>query len=401
MSGSRLPPNIKLLVVMFSISMLLFVGSDIEAQDTGQDQTASRAIPGSQAAAREALSRDKEKEIVAALEKGNRAISTGDTNSAQAHFEHAFVVSIAHGAKGSLLARVYMALGALFTGHLEQTRQGIDFMKKALSIDPTATPNAEIVNPKVTVILNTARESLGIAISKPVPVVESRDEMTAPPVVDKEADVVSDESYKNQVQEIHTQPVREEIIDKEPLDKQKSKPGSSGGWAKGAAVSGFVSAGAVAIMGTISLTPLARDDWVPSFILGMIDLSIVTAMGPVIGAGSYSARSETTVTGSRGCRVAGWIMYSTSLLVGTIYSSPVSLFDEFVWIGAISVGTGVLSLALLSTDAWLSYKQSKKARSSAASRSIINTRISLEPVIATVQTGDKTSGLFAGLSGRF
>ncbi|MCP4675358.1 MAG: hypothetical protein GY854_07610 [Deltaproteobacteria bacterium] len=108
---------------------------------------------------------EKAKEIETELTAGNQAVASLDLSTAQMHFEQAFAKCDEASVKGPLLARVYMALGALFAGYLQQVPHGTEFMKMALQIDPTAKPDAEIMNDQVTTTLNMVRESLGIAVA--------------------------------------------------------------------------------------------------------------------------------------------------------------------------------------------------------------------------------------------
>ncbi len=107
---------------------------------------------------------EKAREIESELVSGNQAVGQLDLATAQMHFEQAFSKCDEHGIKGPLLARVYMSLGALFAGYLQQVPHGTEFMKLALGIDPQAAPDQELINTQVTATLNVVRESLGLAV---------------------------------------------------------------------------------------------------------------------------------------------------------------------------------------------------------------------------------------------
>jgi hypothetical protein len=107
---------------------------------------------------------EKTKEITDALGRGVQSIADLDLGSAQVSFEMAFAKCDEHGAKGALLARTYMALGALYAGYLQQVPQGTEFMKMGLGIDPKAKPDTALMSTQVRGTLNMVRESLGIPI---------------------------------------------------------------------------------------------------------------------------------------------------------------------------------------------------------------------------------------------
>jgi hypothetical protein len=114
------------------------------------------------AAATSALDPLKEREIIDAIVEGKRAISAMDPVTARLQFEQAFAKCDEYGAKGKLLARVYMALGALYAGFMQAVPQGTEFMRLALTTDPTVEPERELVNEMVTATFTMVRERLGI-----------------------------------------------------------------------------------------------------------------------------------------------------------------------------------------------------------------------------------------------
>ncbi|MCP4601151.1 MAG: hypothetical protein GY847_11605 [Proteobacteria bacterium] len=109
---------------------------------------------------------EEEREVLESLALGNRAVIDLDPKTAQLYFEQAFSKCDEHGIVGSLLARVYMAIGALYAGYLKKVPEGIELMKVALSTDPKAVPDKELVNEQVIASLNTAREQVGLLMPK-------------------------------------------------------------------------------------------------------------------------------------------------------------------------------------------------------------------------------------------
>ncbi len=107
---------------------------------------------------------EKAQGIETELAAGNQAVANLDLSTAQMHFEQAFAKCDEASVKGPLLARVYMALGALFAGYLQQVPHGAEFMKMALQIDSAARPDTAIMNDQVTTTLNMVRQTLGIVV---------------------------------------------------------------------------------------------------------------------------------------------------------------------------------------------------------------------------------------------
>ncbi len=104
----------------------------------------------------------KEREIIDHVVNGKSSIKTLDLASAQMYFEQAFAKCDEYQVTGPLLARVYMALGSLFAGYLQQVPQGTDFMKMALSADPTVKPEADLLNDTIQTTFDMVRERMGI-----------------------------------------------------------------------------------------------------------------------------------------------------------------------------------------------------------------------------------------------
>jgi hypothetical protein len=114
------------------------------------------------AAAAPAIDPMKEREIIDSIVSGKGSLKTLDLATAQMYFEQAFAKCDEYQVKGPLLARVYMALGALYAGFLQQIPQGTEFMKMALQASPAVSPEAELTNDTVQATFNMVRERLGI-----------------------------------------------------------------------------------------------------------------------------------------------------------------------------------------------------------------------------------------------
>ncbi len=99
---------------------------------------------------------------------GKSSLKALDLAAARLYFEQAFADCSVYNIQGPLLARVYMMLGVLFAGYLQDVPEGIRFMKMSLAIDTQATPDPEIVNSNAANAFNTVRESLGLSGGAPV-----------------------------------------------------------------------------------------------------------------------------------------------------------------------------------------------------------------------------------------
>jgi hypothetical protein len=109
-----------------------------------------------------ALDPVKEREVIDLVVAGKKAVVALDLATAQIQFEQAFARCDEYQVKGRLLARVYLALGSLYAGYLQQVPQGAEFMKMALMADASITPEQELVNEAVTTTFTMVRERLGI-----------------------------------------------------------------------------------------------------------------------------------------------------------------------------------------------------------------------------------------------
>ncbi|MCU0664274.1 MAG: hypothetical protein MUC50_18340, partial [Myxococcota bacterium] len=106
---------------------------------------------------------DKEKEVLADLESGAAALGQLDIAAAQGYFEQAFARCDAAALKGPILAKVYMALGSLYAGYLQQLPQGTEFLKLAFQSDPNVKTLPEATNSQVLTAVQMVKEKLGLA----------------------------------------------------------------------------------------------------------------------------------------------------------------------------------------------------------------------------------------------
>ncbi|MFO8072900.1 MAG: hypothetical protein R6V85_13585 [Polyangia bacterium] len=131
-----------------------------------QQEQQPAARPGAaqpeQAAPESGLEPEQEREVIDFIVAGKRAVGELDLATAQVNLEQAFAKCDEYGCKGALLARVYMALGALYVGFLQQVPQGTEFMKMALGADPSVKPEEELSNDAVRTTFDMVRERLGI-----------------------------------------------------------------------------------------------------------------------------------------------------------------------------------------------------------------------------------------------
>jgi len=165
---NRATRNVRAALAFTLTAMLTLAAGNLLAQGSpppppppGAGQPAPPA-PGSGAAAAPALDPVKEREIIDHVVAGKQAVTKLDLAAAQMHFEQAFAKCDQYQVTGPLLARVYMALGSLFAGFLQQIPQGTEFMKMALATDPNVRPEPELTNATVTTTYDMVRERLGI-----------------------------------------------------------------------------------------------------------------------------------------------------------------------------------------------------------------------------------------------
>ena len=140
---NRATRNVRGALAITLTAMLTLAAANLLAQGApppppppppGAAQPAAPA-PGADAAPAPALDPVKEREIIDHVVAGKQSVTALDLAAAQMQFEQAFAKCDQYQVTGPLLARVYMALGALFAGYLQQIPQGTEFMKMALTTD--------------------------------------------------------------------------------------------------------------------------------------------------------------------------------------------------------------------------------------------------------------------------
>jgi hypothetical protein len=141
---------------------LFLSGGNLLAQALPPPPPPAAAPAAAAPAAAQGLDPVKEREVIDFVVAGKRAVVALDLMTAQIQFEQAFARCDEYQIKGRLLARVYLALGSLYAGYLQQIPQGAEFMKMGLMADPSITPEQELVNESVTTTFNMVRERLGI-----------------------------------------------------------------------------------------------------------------------------------------------------------------------------------------------------------------------------------------------
>jgi hypothetical protein len=164
--------NAKVALAILSIAVLMLAAGTLAAQAPAPPPppppgAAPQPAPPPPAAAGQpapasSLDPVKEREIIDHVVAGKEAVTKLDLAAAQMYFEQAFAKCDEYKVTGPLLARVYMALGALFAGYLQQVPQGTEFIKMALSVDPNVRPEPELTNDTVTTTYTMVRERLGI-----------------------------------------------------------------------------------------------------------------------------------------------------------------------------------------------------------------------------------------------
>lgn len=171
--GRREPSKVKWEVGLILLSALS--SGTVFAQTQGQTPPppppqgeAPASPPSDEAAAQVPTGVDPEvaKSIESDLAAGTAAVRSLDLVTAQRYFEAAFSKADSEQVQGPLLAQVYMSLGALFSGYLQQIPQGTEFFKMGFQLDPEAEPRPALMNSKVQDTLAVVREAMGIAQPK-------------------------------------------------------------------------------------------------------------------------------------------------------------------------------------------------------------------------------------------
>jgi hypothetical protein len=170
---------------------------------------------------------------------------------------------------------------------------------------------------------------------------------------------------------------------------------TTAGWALPAGIIGLVSG--VGVLGLSIGSALTSDEFssTPSVPLGIAALVLLAAAGPIVFVGGGSARRAAGATGLVGLRIAGWIAYGISILVGAylLLFTALGTIDIPAWPIVVDGAFGTLAMALFATDALVAHGE--------ASEGAISQGPSLVPslVMARESSGAAVPGI--GISGRF
>ncbi len=183
-------------------------------------------------------------------------------------------------------------------------------------------------------------------------------------------------------------------------------PADAGGWALGASITGFISAGVTMGLGTGSAILRGKGEKGPAVGMGVAATVLMGALGPTVNAGSSSARDGTTVGGSLGLRVTGWVLYGITLASSVSFMVMGLGFEKPPHPAQLGVtgGLGGLSLTFFSIDALISRSQAidywRKGATADADRP--SPGLQLAPLITpVVSPADGVTGTSIGIAGRF
>lgn len=172
---------------------------------------------------------------------------------------------------------------------------------------------------------------------------------------------------------------------------QLSPPGSADpGWARGAGITGLVSAALVGIL-TGATVALVEDGDESSRALGGITTLGFGVAGIVTALGGASARNHPSVSGSPALRVVSWIGYGLTL-VDAAFLLGISFEQEVSTAHIASVGAlGVLTLIGFSVDALVAAGEAESVGSGSGLR--------LRPTMALTPDGGGSVAGFFGVTG--
>ena len=177
----------------------------------------------------------------------------------------------------------------------------------------------------------------------------------------------------------------------DPIEDEET----TAGWALPAGIIGLVSGAAV--LGLSIGAAVTNDDFsaTPSVPLGLAAVGLLAAAGPIVFVGGGSARRASGATGLVGLRIAGWVAYGISILVG-LYLALFRALDTISipgWAWIIDGAVGAAGMAFFAIDALVAHSE--------ASEGAISEGPSLLPslVMARESSGAAIPGI--GLSGRF
>jgi Cys-rich repeat protein len=170
------------------------------------------------------------------------------------------------------------------------------------------------------------------------------------------------------------------------------------GWAFTAGILGTVSAVLVLSTG-IGAEVVGDDDTEAAIGIGATGALILGVMGPVVVAGSGSARRSPGVDGIPALRISGWVGYGLALM-DALVAIGLAAGDVVIPDGVPAAlgGLGMLSMVSFSIDAFVANNQARRA----ARRLTTNRpRFSMLPTVTPVRLADGSSTGVFGLTGRF
>ncbi len=184
-------------------------------------------------------------------------------------------------------------------------------------------------------------------------------------------------------------------------------PGAPGqadsGWARGAAITGFVVTPLVLGLGIASAA--TSEEQIPSIPLGATATVLMGAAVPIVAVGGASARHHPEVRGLPGLRIASWISYGLTM-ADAVVMLAFGVLEVDPGVGPILIATalGGTSIASMSIDALVSANQaSRVAERQARSAPSWEVVPFLAPLAKTHVNGRGVAcqGGMAGLYGRF
>ena len=160
---------------------------------------------------------------------------------------------------------------------------------------------------------------------------------------------------------------RQGLVPPPPAMSARDEVDGGSGWAGGAAILGYTSAGVMAVLGTTAVVINEQEISIPLGGAALLDV-IVTA--PIVAAGGASARRGTGATGSRALRILSWIGYGLSIANGAALIGMGAAGEDVSPTQSIpTVALGAFSLVGFAYDAMLSGQEARhleRARSGAS-----------------------------------
>ena len=183
-----------------------------------------------------------------------------------------------------------------------------------------------------------------------------------------------------------------------PLD-QTADPG----WAQGASIFGYVSAGVIAALATGVIATNNPDAEDISLVLGGLAVTYAGVSIPLVAIGGGSARNHPDVRGVLALRISGWIGYGLTMAESTIVLALVlesrsNLTYEQVNLAVASIGLlGSASAVLFAIDAGISASQANAI----ASRGRPAGGLTLTPGLGVTRTASREQVPLLTLGGTF